>query len=74
MSSDEIVRGWKDPDSRSGDLEVGHPAGDIELIDPAGGVLPIGDTTWTISVALGCTDLTPVSMCSTCGYDGISCA
>jgi hypothetical protein len=40
MSSEDIIRAWKDPDSRD-PLESGHPAGDIDLargfVDAHGG-------------------------------------
>jgi hypothetical protein len=44
MNTEELVRAWKDPDSRIGDLPY-HPSGLVEL-DPAGGTdVPISFIT-----------------------------
>jgi hypothetical protein len=48
VNTEELVRTWKDPDSRTGELSF-HPAGRIEL-DPFGGK-DAGNTISTISTA-----------------------
>lgn len=40
MSSDELVRAWKDPDLRAA-IGVDHPAGDVEMTDVTGGTIDI---------------------------------
>ncbi len=49
MNTDELVRSWKDPDSRIGELSF-HPSGLMEF-DPVGGAGHAPANTWsTISV------------------------
>ena len=49
LTVDELVRAWKDPASRVGDLDF-HPAGHIDL-DLAGGSEREGNPISTISTA-----------------------
>jgi hypothetical protein len=45
MSTEEVVRAWKDPDYR--DDAAGHPAGTIALEAIGGSVVPMAlDTQW----------------------------
>jgi mersacidin/lichenicidin family type 2 lantibiotic len=67
VSSEDIVRAWKDPDYVGDSADVDHPAGAIALDDDL-----IGGTFGgcTITVYQNCTLGTNAcgGTCSTCGY------
>jgi hypothetical protein len=64
MSSEEIIRAWKDPDRRVDDGGVNHPAGDIELDYTGGQVSPMA-TEYMLSMGCACGGITNPT-CITC--------
>jgi hypothetical protein len=46
MSENEIIRAWKDPESRH--LADDHPVGDIELAELMGGLAPTANSACAV--------------------------